>query len=151
VTKGEFDSLLANRNKRIDGDIKWGESKGIPNVFDFRVTVFSTTGYALVIKGSHNRLLNKTSFTLFNQKVGRIFSVDFDRSHGDAGNCHLHRWNGSKCIVLKATATPQTASNPLSLWKWFCEQAGISHNGNLANLPEQPPVQASLFGKSQGR
>jgi hypothetical protein len=151
VTKGEFDSLLANRAKRIDGDIKWSESKTIPNVLDFRVRVFSTSGYALVIKGSHHLLLKKTSFTLFNQKLGRIFSVDFDRAHGDAGNCHLHRWNGNKLTVIRATASPQIASNPLTLWRWFCEQAGITHNGQLAELPEQPPGQASFFGKSQGR
>jgi hypothetical protein len=95
--------------------------------------------------------LNKTSFTLFSQKIGRIFSVDFDRTHGDAGNCHIHRWNGKKCTAEKANATVQIATNPLTLWRWFCAQARITHDGQLAELPERPPAQVLLFGNSQAR
>lgn len=48
---------------------------------DFRVRVENENGYALWVKGSHNRELKKTSFTLFSQDTGRLFSVDVGIDH----------------------------------------------------------------------
>jgi hypothetical protein len=84
VTKDEFDVLLADE-----------QNPTMSYVVDFRVRVKSMAGYPLTAKGSHNRQVRKTTYTLFTDR--RIFALDFDRSHGDAGGFHLHEWNGSEC------------------------------------------------------
>jgi hypothetical protein len=74
----------------------------------------------------------------------RIFAVDYDREHGDAGKFHVHLWEGDlqKRIATKADAEIAIGKDPLRLSKWFCGQANITHNETLASLP---PVQANLF------
>lgn len=140
MTQAEFEAIIADLTKRIEGDISWNQDKsGI--VFDFRVKVRSDSGDQLSVKGSYNRKLGKISYTLFT--TDRIFSVDYDRDHGDAGNFHVHTWDESKrkCIATKATAASEISRDPLRLWKWFCEQAHITHDGVLQSLP---PVQETL-------
>jgi hypothetical protein len=143
VTQAEFEALIADLTKRIEGTISWSQDKsGV--VFDFRAKVKSDSGDQLSVKGSHNRKLGKTSYTLFT--TDRIFSVDYDRNHGDAGNFHIHAWDASrqKCVAMKASGQIEIARDPLRLWKWFCEQAHITHDGVLESLP---PLQESLrFG-----
>ncbi len=104
-------------------------------IFEFRVKVVSDAGDQLSVKGSHNRKLGKTSYTLFS--TVRLFSVDYDRNHADVGNFHVHTWDASqqKPIAAKANAETEIGKDPLQLWKWFCEQTHIRHDGTLESLP----------------
>ena len=140
MTQGEFDALIADSTKRIDGAIVWNQDKqGI--VFEFRVRVVSESGDQLFVKGSHNRKLGKTSYTLYTTE--RIFGVDYDRAHGNAGNFHVHKWDSEKqkCLAESAEASTIIGRDPQQLWKWFCDLTSITHNGALQPLP---PVQRSL-------
>jgi hypothetical protein len=66
VTQAEFEALIADLTKRIEGTISWSQDKsGV--VFDFRAKVKSDSGDQLSVKGSHNRKLGKTSYTLLRQ------------------------------------------------------------------------------------
>lgn len=143
VTQVEFDALIADRTKRIEGPIAWIPDQS-GTVFEFRVKVISAGGDQLTIKGSHNRKLGKTTYTLFS--TDRIFGADYDRKHGDAGSFHVHRWDANRqtSTATKADAGIEIGKDPLRLWKWFCEQAHIKHEGGA--LAPLPPVQRSLFG-----
>jgi hypothetical protein len=144
VTQGEFNALIADSTKRIEGGIAWTQDKnGV--VFEFRIRVLSDPGDQLSVKGSHNRKLGKTSYTLYT--TDRIFSVDFDRRHGDAGNFHIHVWDAAKqkCVAAKVDDSAEIGKDPLRLWKWFCDKTQIVHNGALQALP---PIQGDLrFGQ----
>jgi hypothetical protein len=141
MTQGEFEALIADLSKRIDETISWTQIDKAGDKFEFRVKVISDSGEQMSIKGSHNRKLGKTSYTLFTSD--RIYSVDHDRSHGDAGNFHVHTWDASKgkCIASPAAASIEVGRDPQLLWDWFCEQAHITHYGVLESLP---PVQKTL-------
>jgi hypothetical protein len=143
VTTAEFEALLADPSKRIDEDILWDENKSLPHVVDFRIRVKSED-YHLVIKGSHNRTLGKTSYTLFIGDLGRLFSVDYDRRHGIVGHFHCHRWDGEsrKCIASPASVSDEIGRDPNKLWVWFCKEANIAHNGILHAFP---PQQGELY------
>lgn len=139
MTKGEFDALLADSGKVIEGDITWSQDKSLSYVTGFSVKLESQSGYPLTIRGSYNRVVKKISYTLIGPNGFRIFAVDYDRKHGDAGKFHVHSWDGTKCVATKATAPMKVAHDPATLWKWFCEQAGIEHKGTFGTPPPLPP------------
>ena len=139
MTKAEYDALLAEGGKIIEADISWSQDKSLSYVSEFFVKLESESGYPLTIKGSYNRVLKKNNYTLFSPKVGRIFAVDYDRKHGDAGEFHVHSWDGTKCVATKAVAPAGIEGDPVRLWKWFCEQAGIIHSGTFGSPPPLPP------------
>jgi hypothetical protein len=98
MNQADFDALLADRSKRIVGDIQWVEDEDRSPVVEFRVEVESDPGYPVFIKGSYNALARALTFALIHRGSGRIYALDMGKDHHNpscvmVGDTHKHRWN----------------------------------------------------------
>jgi len=148
LTQVEFEAILADRSKRLDGDIQWGEDEDHSPAVCFRVEVTSAGGVPLFVCGSFNRLAKALSFALIHRSVGRIYGLDLGKDHHNptceyVGEKHKHRW--SEPVRDKEAYVPEdiTASvdDPVAVWAQFCAEAAITHGGVL-NAP--PPIEEPL-------
>lgn len=96
-TQLEFDALLADATKRIEGDIDWAEDEDHSPSVEFRAEVRSDAGYPLFVRGSFNKLAKALSFTLIHRAVGRIYALDLGKDHHNpscqnVGEKHKHTY-----------------------------------------------------------
>ena len=148
MSDAELVVILNDETKTIDGDIRWSQDKSLSYVVDFRVKVENELGYPLWIKGSYNYELQKTGFALFSQDAGRLFAVDAGQDHHNrscsyVGEIHLHTWTEAT-KDRDASPVEVNATDPLSLWRWFCASAKVIHVGALLEPPD-PTKQMDLF------
>jgi hypothetical protein len=76
VTQAEFEAILSDTSKRIDGHIWWSEDEDHSPAVEFRADVFSEAGHPLFVHGSYNPEAEKLSFAVIHRAVGRIYGLD---------------------------------------------------------------------------
>jgi len=147
ITKQEFESILADTSKRIEGDIVWHSSKDGSPVHEFRVTVESNTGWPLIVVGKYNPLAGTLSYAVLHRLAGRIYSLDLGADHHNpncqrVGEKHKHRWSEEyrDKIAYVASDISATWDQPVAVWMEFCQEAGITHQGVM----RCPAVQGDL-------
>jgi hypothetical protein len=52
LTQNEFEAILADDSKRIEGDISWTDDEDHSPSVEFRAEVQSAPGYPLFVRGS---------------------------------------------------------------------------------------------------
>jgi hypothetical protein len=79
---------------------------------------------------------------LIHRGVGRIYALDLGKDHHNpscvnVGEKHKHRW--SEVLKDKDAYTPEDvtalASDPIGVWREFCQEANISHTGAMHSPP----------------
>jgi hypothetical protein len=149
LTKTEFDALLEDATKRIDGDIHWSDDEDHSPAVVFRAEVSSQAGYPLFVSGSFNRLALTLSYVLIHRGIGRIYGLDLGKDHHNpectyVGEKHKHSWSElyrdkEAYVPRDITALP---TEPVRVWEQFCAEARITHAGVLH---DPPPVQEELL------
>lgn len=148
ITQNEFEALIADRTKTIEGDLRWTEDEDHSPAFQFRAEVRSEAGYPLFINGRINPLAGTLSFTLIHRATGRVYGLDLGADHHNptcnhVGEKHKHRWTDR--FADKEAYAPDditaSADGPLTVWRQFCAEAKITHQGILQR---PPPVQEEL-------
>lgn len=146
MTQGEFEAIIEDTSKRIEGSIRWVEDEDHSPSAEFRVEVVSEPGYPLFVRGSYNPLAQKLSYSLVHRAVGRIYGLDLGSDHHNpscdfVGDRHKHRW--SEVTNTKEAYVPPDitagVNDPVAVWRQFCTEARIMHNGML----HSPPI---IFG-----
>lgn len=149
MIQSEFEKLITDETKRINGDISWSEDEDHSPTVEFRVEVTSQMGYTLFVKGSYNALAQALTFALIHPSFGRFYALDMGKDHHNpscvnVGEKHKHRWNEQ--LRDKEAYVPQdiTASvtDPVSVWQEFCIESRITHDGVMHS---PPPLQLELF------
>ena len=145
----EFEAIMADETKLIDSDIAWFEDEDHSPSQEFRVEVKSGSGYPLFIKGSYNPLIPALTYSLIHRGVGRIYGLCYGKGHHNPtcqriGNLHKHSWNDA--VKDKNSYVPTDirapAHDPVHVWREFCAEARIRHDGRL----DAPPLlQKELF------
>ena len=79
ITQQEFESILEDGTKRIEGDIRWNDSKDHPPAQQFRVKVLSNPGWPLTAIAWWNPRSGKLSYLLRHDVAGRIIGLDLGR------------------------------------------------------------------------
>lgn len=142
LTEAEFESLLADTSKRIDGNIAWAEDEDHSPAVEFRAEVFSDVGWPLFVRGSFNPLAGALTYALILKTDGRIYGLDLGKDHHNpsctqVGEKHKHRWTGQfrdkEAYVPDDISAP--VGDPVAVWQQFCVEAGITHAGALAQPP----------------
>lgn len=142
LTNAEFEALIADTTKRIEGDIMWtGDEDHSPSV-EFRAEILSDTGYPLFVRGSFNPLVPAVTFALIHKGVGRIYGLDMGKDHRNpdnnrTGDKHKHRWT-ERFRDKEAYVPPDItalASSPVEAWSQFCAEAAITHRGTMHPPP----------------
>jgi hypothetical protein len=148
ITQNEFEALIADPTKTIDGDLRWAEDEDHSPAFQFRAEIRSESGYPLFVNGRINPLAGTLSFTLIHRATGRIYGLDLGADHHNptcshVGEKHKHRWTdrfADKDAYVPGDITAP-ADDPLAVWREFCVEAKITHQGILHR---PPPVQEEL-------
>lgn len=149
LTNKEFQDILNDDTKRIEGDIVWQNDEDHSPSVEFRADVISNAGYPLMVRGSYNPLIPTLSYVLIHKAFGRIYGLDIGKDHhnpqcNQVGEKHKHTW--TEMYRDKEAYVPPditaSVSDPVGVWTQFCKEARLTHNGRLMN---PPPVQKSLF------
>lgn len=149
LTSAEFEAILNDESKRIEGDILWQEDEDHSPSFEFRAEVKSEAGWPLFVRGSYNPLIPALSYMLVLKTAGRVYGLDLGKDHHNpqcdqVGERHKHRWTeklrDKEAYVPKDITEP--ASEPVAVWIQFCAEAKLTHDGKLT-VP--PPVQGYLL------
>jgi hypothetical protein len=146
MTQNEFEILIADPAKRIVTDISWAEDEDHSPSVEFRSEVASDAGYPIFVKGSYNAAASTLTYALIHRGSGRIYALDLGKDHHNpaclyVGERHKHRWHESvrdKEAYAPADITAPV-TDPVAVWKQFCQEAGIQHEGKML----QPPSQTS--------
>ena len=145
----DFETLLVDTTKEIRADITWNDDEDHSPSVEFRVEVFSQARYPIFVRGSYNVLAQTLTYALIHRSFGRIYGLDMGKDHHNpsctnVGRKHKHRWieqlRDKEAYVPEDITTLVT--EPVSVWKQFCLEARISHNG-VMYIP--PPLQLELF------
>jgi hypothetical protein len=80
LTDAEFQKILNDTKKRIDGDIAWRNDEDHSPSVEFYADVISNAGWPLVVRGSFNPLIPAVSYVLIYKNVGRVdfIKIRFD-------------------------------------------------------------------------
>jgi len=148
-TEAELTALLEDTSKSIIGDIIWSEDEDHSPAVEFRAEIISQAGYPLFVRGSYNPLAMTLTYAIIHASSRRIYALDLGKDHHNptcqnVGEKHKHRWTDEyrdKFAYVPDDIT-QPATNPLEVWREFCAEAKITHNGVMAAPPTQQP---SLF------
>jgi hypothetical protein len=149
LSDAEFDAILTDRTKLIEGDIVWQEDEDHSPSVEFKKEIITAGGWSLFMKGTYNPLVPALSFVLISMSSGRIYALDLGRAHKNpdgtrVGDTHKHRW--SEAFKDKQAYEPDditaNPNDPIQAWQQFCQEATIKHNGRMY---PPPPVQGDLF------
>lgn len=134
----DFEALLTDTTKQINGDIVWEEDEDHSLAVEFRIEVITETKYPLFVKGSYNRIAQTLTYALIYPAFGRIYGLDLGKDHHNptcfnVGRKHKHRW--SELFRDKEAYVPDDitalVSDPVIVWKQFCDEALLKHNGMM--------------------
>lgn len=148
-SEADLAALLDDTTKTIEGDITWTEDEDHSPTIEFRAEIVSQAGYPIFVRGSYNYLAQTLTYAIIHASCRRIYALDLGKDHhnptcNNVGEKHKHRWTElyrDKVAYVPNDIT-QPASNPVGVWKEFCAEAKINHDGVLAS---PPPQQLSLF------
>ena len=141
LSNTEFAAIMSDM-KWIEGDIVWQEDEDHSLAREFRVEVMSNGGWSLFIEGRYNRRAHKLVYPLILRTDGRIFGLCIGNDHHNpqcyqVGERHMHRWTEQyrdKDAYVPGTITA-SVHDPMGVWKQFCAEASIQHNGQMFPPP----------------
>lgn len=149
LTDIQFSSILEDEQKLIRDDISWSEDEDHSPALEFRAEVESSEGWPLFVRGRYNRRAKTLTFALILKPVGRIYGLDMGKDHHNpqcdrVGDTHKHRWTEQYRDKEAYAPEDLTApvSEPLLVWRQFCTEARIRHEGTMRSLP---PEQMELW------
>ena len=135
LSQQEFEAILADDTKEINGIIVWRRALNHSPAEEFRVEVASSAGYPLFVKGWFNSFSEKLSYSIVYQGVGRIYGLDMGADHRNpngnrVGNKHKNYWLQGfrdKWAYVPADIT-ETWNHPVEVWRQFCVEARLTHS-----------------------
>ncbi len=138
----DFDVLLADTTKEINGPIEWNKDDDHYPSVEFRIEVVSQPKYPIFVKGSYNQLAQTLTYALIHQRYGRIYALDLGKDHHNptcstVGRKHKHRW--TELFRDKEAYVPDDITaminDPVDVWFQFCKEAFLMHNGVMYPPP----------------
>ncbi len=142
LTNAEFDAILADKSKKILGDLAWAEDEDHSPALEFRAEVTSTVGWPLFVRGSYNPLARALTYVLILKTTGRIYGLDLGKDHHNpicqqVGEKHKHHWReqfrDKEAYVPQDITAP--INDPVGVWQQFCLECNIEHLGVLRSPP----------------
>ena len=145
LTQQEYDAIMADGTKAIDGNIVWEGHFNSP-AREFRIDIESNEGYPIFIKGWYNPSSGKLSYAIIHRSVGRIYGLDLGAEHYNpdgepVGEKHKNYWvlgYRDKWAYVPEEIT-DTWDRPVAVWDQFCAEAKLQHSGAM----RAPAVQVS--------
>lgn len=142
MQQSEFDTLLNDPSKKIAGDIASSEDEDHSPSLEFRADLFSDVGYPVFVRGSYNPEAMALTYAIIRRSYGRIYGLDLGKDHHNpsceyVGEKHKHRWD--ERLRDKQAHIPNDiaahVNDPVTVWKQFCAEAKITHDGIMFHPP----------------
>ena len=138
ITQQEFETILADTTKRIEGNLAWRDDEDHSPAQQFRAAVLSDDRHPLDILGRWNPKAEKLSFVLLYRGLGRIYGLDIGVGHRNPTrerieSPHKHAWT-DEFKDKRAYVPPDITApwdEPVQVWLQFCAEARILHAGTL--------------------
>ena len=143
----EYDAIIADETKQIEGDISWTPGQN-PLAVMFRHNVDSDEGFPLFLQGWYNPYSGKLSYAIIYRGVGRIYGLDLGAGHinpdGRAvGETHKNYWTpeyrDTWAYVPEDITSPW--DRPVEVWEQFCVEVNLEHRGVM----HPPHVQEEMI------
>lgn len=154
MTNEEFKIIIDEAAKRIEGNVVWTDDPQHSGAQEFRMPIQSDEGYPLYLIGRYNDAMGKLTYAMIHQSEGCIYRLDLGAKHrnppppeGGRGQLldgtHKHYWTERYRDKWAYQPNDITAiwAQPLAVWRQFCAEAGIEHQGQLAD----PTAQGELL------
>lgn len=142
ISQTEFDAMMEDAQKWIEGDLRWREDPDHSPAVEFRAEIQSAVGYPLWVNARLNRIAGTLSYTLVHRATGRVYALDLGADHHNPtchriGEKHKHRWTEQHADKLAYVPgdISATTEEPVRVWQQFCTEAKISHRGTLGHPP----------------
>jgi hypothetical protein len=138
LNQQEFEAILGDESKRIEGDIAWRDDPEHSPAREFRVELRSDVGWPLFVVGRFNPWAGTLTYALIHRGAGRIYGLDLGADHHNPGceymgRKHKHRW--TEAFRDKEAYVPPDITEPwdqpVRVWRQFCDEARIAHTGAL--------------------
>ncbi len=149
LTDTQFNAILTDSSKRVDGDIVWQDDEDHSPSLEFRVEVSSDAGWPLFVRGSYNPVIPALSYSLILKTDGRVYGLDMGKEHHNpectlVGETHKHMWLEPFRDKWAYSPGDITAPihDPIAVWQQFCVEANLIHSG-VMGAPRA--VQGGLF------
>ena len=138
LSQHEFESILHDSSKTIVGRITWSVDEDHSPAREFKAKIKSDANYPLYVVGRYNASAETLSYVLVLFGVGRVYALDLGADHRNpdgslVGSKHKHRWKegfrDKQAYVPDDITEPW--DKPVEVWKQFCRQARIHHEGKM--------------------
>lgn len=138
LTQQDFEAILGDESKRIEGDISWRDDPEHSPAREFRVELRSDAGWPVFVVGRFNPCAGTLTYALIHRGTGRIYGLDLGADHHNpgceyVGRRHKHRW--TEAFRDKEAYVPHDITEPwdqpVRVWRQFCAEARITHTGTL--------------------
>ena len=137
LSQQEYDDIIADRSKRIDDNIVWGDIQN-SSAREFRIDIDSDQGHPIFLKGWYNPYSGKLSYAIIHRSVGRIYGLDLGADHRNpdgqsVGEKHKNYWVSGfrdKWAYVPPDIT-ETWDRPADVWSQFCHEARLTHFGTM--------------------
>ena len=149
LTNQEFEAILADQTKRIEGDIRWLNDEDKSGAVEFRVDIWSEADWPLRVKGWLNPQSGKLSYSVLHRGQGRIIGLDMGeglvhhnpgcRRRRDRQSCecprgtHKQYWTAED-QMLRAFVPGDISEpweRPVEVWREFCGEVRLVHVGRM--------------------
>ncbi len=149
LSQDEFELLINDPSKFINGDILWNDDTNHYPSCKFRINIEADIDYQIMMIGTYNAQMERLSYTIIHKPSGkRIYGLDlgWEVNHKNPdgkmlGEPHKHRWQVpyQDKIAYRPLDITAKASQPIEVWDQFCEEAKIKHLGNMNSPPLYQP------------
>jgi hypothetical protein len=145
LTQQEFEAILTDASKRIEGDVFWISDEDHSPAREFRAEIRSDLGHSLFPVGWYNQASEKLNYTIVHREYGRIYALNLGASHRNpdnelVGDKHKHYWSerGRDRVAYVPDDITEPWHNPVGVWQQFCREASLRHQGIMRSPPPLP-------------
>ncbi|MYA61239.1 MAG: hypothetical protein F4X94_01500 [Dehalococcoidia bacterium] len=136
ITQEEFEAILADETKEIDGDIFWRNDPDHSQSQVFRSEVYSSYEHSMFIQGRYIPASGKLTYAIIHRSAGRIYGLDLGTDHKNPGGArigekHKNYWREGDQDNWAYLPEDITApwDRPVEVWRQFCDEANLRHSG----------------------
>lgn len=144
ISQQEFEAILADDTKRVIGNIAWGDDIDHHPAREFRAKIRNDGNYSMFVEGEYIPPSGKLSYSLILRGTGRIYGLNLGKAHRNPDGKmvqgkHKHYWKDGyrdKFAYIPEDITA-TWDQPIEVWRQFCAEANIRHQGIMRQPDEQ--------------
>ena len=146
MTEDEIVAFINNPAKRIDGDIAWAPApnRAAAGMYNFTRPIAVPTAAGdfpdiYLAAWFHPAARLSFAYVIRDRRgaSGRIYGLCLGRSHGGLGLTHKHGIRNMRLADYVPSDITAPSGAPAAVWRQFCAESGLIHNGRLLAAPEE--------------